>query len=233
MFVTIPLQTDSDFVLFNPTYENFNVLFNESQLNLHSVSLPISWLHQWKNKKWKTAFVFIPCMMSDKESAFKYNSYQYGGAVLIIYKKMPALKYKFGVYYNSEFFGPFILPLLGIDWNVDKRLNIFGVLPGSMNVEYKLYPAKLHAGISFKSITNSCRLSEKRFIRINDNHFKLFADIYLQKKHVITLEAGHSVLRKYQNGIRINGENDVVDFDVPDGFLFKVGYSFRIRTDAN
>lgn len=170
VFVTIPLQADSDFVLFNPTYDNFNVLFNESQLNLHSVSLPLSWLHQWKNQKWKTAFVFIPRMMSDKESAFKYNSYQYGGAVLMIYKKKPTLKYKFGVYYNSEFFGPFILPLLGIDWNADKRLNIFGVLPGSMNAEYKLYPAKLHVGISFKSITNSCRWNEKKFIRINDNH---------------------------------------------------------------
>lgn len=230
-FLNVPLKLDSDFIVLNPMYENLNVRLNESQFTLHSVSLPVSLLHQWKNQKWKTAFVFIPRMMSDKENAFKNDSYQWGGAVLMIYKKKPTFKYKFGVYYNSEFFGPFILPLLGIDWNVDNKLNIFGVLPGSMNIEYKLNPGKLHIGASFKSITNSCRWKENKFIRINDNHLKFFADIYIFKKHVISLEAGHSVFRKYQNGIRMNGENNMIDFNVPDGFLVKAGYSFRIRTD--
>jgi hypothetical protein len=50
---------------------------------------------------------------------------------------------------------------------------------------------------------------------------------------VLSFEIGHSVFRKYQNGVRTNGENDFVDFNVPDGFLFKAGYSFRIRTDNN
>lgn len=229
--LTLPLKIDSDYFVINPVYENFKITFpaNYKDHTFQVAYLPLTWLHQW-NAKWKTAFVFIPRMSSELKGNFTSNDMQYGGAVLTSFQKKETLKYKFGLYYNSEFFGPFFMPLLGIDWNVNSKLNIFGVLPGSMNIEYK-FVRSVHAGILFRSITNSYRTYMHSFIRVNDAHLKFFLDFYPAKNHVISVEAGHTLFRKYKSGYRESGKADYHDLNVTDGLLFKIGYAFRLRTD--
>ncbi len=157
---------------------------------------------------------------------------QIGGAVLNTYLKKENLKFKFGAYYNSEFFGPFFLPLLGIDWNVNPKLNVFGVLPAGMTIEYKASPKKFHTGIMFRTITNSYDMNfTTSFVRINDNHLKLFFDFYLPGNTVFSLEAGHSVLRKYKLGQKINTGTVYTDNKIKDGYLFKAAFYLRLRTD--
>ena len=223
---------DSDFVSVNPAYENFNINLEHTDFTLQSFSLPLSWLHQWSDSKYKTAFVFITRSMSKTNNSFNENTFQFGGAVLVTYEKNKNLKYKAGLYCNNEFFGPFFIPLLGIDWKVSPQLNLFGTLPNSLMLEYKCMPGKLHTGVAFRSLTNSWRWSDVEFIRFNDNHLRLFVDWYVAKNHVIILEAGHSVLRKYKMGRREEGRNIYRDLKVSNGWLIKAGYSFRIRTDA-
>lgn len=231
--LNLPLKVDSDYIIVNPSYENQFLNFDEqvNNLTIHSATLPLTWLHQWKNQKWKTAFVFVSRLNSDMIKPVDENDFQFGGAVLNVFKKKENLKYKFGVYYNSEFFGPFFMPLLGIDWNVNSRLNIFGVLPGSMNMEYKFSPNKFHAGINFRAITSSYRLQDNRFFKINDNQLRLFVDCYVTKNNVLSLEAGHTILRKYKTGIRLGGKTSYDDLNVHESYLFKVAYAYRIRTD--
>ena len=159
------------------------------------------------------------------------NDFQFGGAVLNVFKKNENLKYKLGLYYNSEFFGAFFMPLLGLDWNVNSRLNIFGVLPGSMNLEYKFSPNKFHAGINFRAITSSFRINDNPYLKINDNQLKLFVDYYVTKNNVISIEAGHTIFRKFKTGIRLGGKNTDADLNVSEGYLFKIAYAYRIRTD--
>jgi len=229
--LTLPLKVDSDYVVINPVYENFRMTFPLSFVDreFHAAYLPLTWLHSW-NARWKTAFVFIPRMSAEIDDRIKKNDFQYGGAILNSYKKNETLKFKFGLYYNSEFFNHFFMPLLGIDWNINSRWNLFGVLPGSMNLEYKINKL-VHAGILFRSITNSYRYYDYNFIRVNDNHLKLFMDFYLTKTQVISIEAGHTILRKYKSGFRNEGKADYYEMNVTDGYLFKVGYAFRLRTD--
>ena len=230
-YLTIPVRIDSDYIVFNPVYENFQLEFPESYVDrsFHSAYMPLTWLHQW-NSKWKTAFVFIPRMNSRLEEPLSTKDFQWGGAILTSYQRSGNLKYKAGIYYNSEFFGPFVIPLLGIDWNVNQKWNVFGVLPGSMNVEYKFSRA-VHAGILFRSLTNSYRTFDYNYIRVNDNHLKLFLDFYVTPRNVLSIEAGHTVLRRYRTGYRRHDAESYFSMNVTDGWLFKIAYSFRVRTD--
>ncbi len=223
----LPFKLKKDLLLFNPFYEQYN-LWLQTETNttqtLNSIGLPVTFLKQWKNPAWKTAFVFIPRINADFKSTTQHG-YQFGGAILAVYKKKENLKYKFGVYYNSEFFGPFFIPLLGIDWNINERLNLFGVLPGNLALEYKLN-SSLYGGINFKSITNSYRFDGLSYLKISDNYMKIFLDYYVEKKFVVTLEAGHTILRKYKTG---HTNEQFVQNNFSDGMLLKVGPSYRIR----
>ncbi len=229
--LTLPFKINSDYFVINPVYENFRMISPRTFINreFHVGFIPLTWLHQWKSK-WKTAFVFIPRVSSQLDDDLSSRDIQYGGALLTSYQRKETLKYKIGLYYNSEFFGPFFMPLLGIDWNINSKWNLFGVLPGSMNLEYK-FMKSIHAGIMFRSNTNGYRTFDYNFIRVNDNHLKLFMDFYLSKKQVISIEAGHTILRKYKSGFRESGKADYYSMNVTDGFLFRIAYAFRIRTD--
>jgi hypothetical protein len=225
--IGLPFKLKEDVLILNPFFERYQLKLQPGTNNtqaLNSFGLPVTFLKQWKNPKWKTGFAFIPRLNGDFYKIVG-SGYQFGGAVLAIYKKKENLKYKFGVYYNREFFGPFILPLLGIDWNVNERINLFGVLPGNMVLEYR-FCSVLFGGINFKSITNSYRFNGLSYLKVSDNYLKLFLDCYLVKNIVINLEAGHSVLRKYTTG---NTDKLFVQNKFEDGLLLKAGLSYRIR----
>ena len=48
------------------------------------------------------------------------------------------VSFKFGLYYNKEFFGNYFMPLIGLDWKIDAKNNLFGVLPGYMIFEHRV-----------------------------------------------------------------------------------------------
>ncbi len=232
-FLNIPLQVDSDYILINPIYENYrlNVSSEIDPVKLTAAYIPLTWLHQWLNPKWSTAFVVIPRLSSDLAELAHSNNYQVGGVVLAYYQKKQTVKYNFGAYYNSDFFGPFFVPLVGIDWSINKRWNLFGSLPINMNIEYTVNK-KLHAGVGVNFLTNSYRIHNNGFLRVDDYNAKFILNYYIVKDQVISLEAGHSLFRQYRFGTMENGSPDYQhDLQVSDGYLFKVAYIFRVSLD--
>jgi hypothetical protein len=223
----LPIKLKEDYLVFSPSYERYS-LPEPNNENLYTICLPSTYIMQWKNPSWKTAVTLIP-RISFSEFASS-NIYQQGTAVIAIYKKKENLKYKFGAYYNSEFFGFFILPLLGIDWNMNDRWNLFGILPGSMNLEYKMSKA-MSAGLAFRSITNSFRAFEHHYFKVEDNHLRFFLDFYFTKHLVMTAEAGHSLLRKYSRGFRDSSDKEETDLMIEDGVIYKIALGWRIRLD--
>jgi hypothetical protein len=230
--LNLPFAVDSDFIIINPQYEYFVYKQNENNFKFQSINTSIVWQHTWNNKKWQTAFVIIAKSIAQENIFLKKNSFQAGGAVLFTYRARQNLKYKAGVYGNSEFFGPFFVPLLGIDWNLSDRFNFFGVLPSNINIEYKFIPKKIHGLLSFASSTTSYRLGERQYLRLNDYQLKADVDYYLTKNHVLSLDVGHSIFRDYSFGERRNGETKTLQSTFQNNFLIRVTYSFRIRTDV-
>lgn len=187
---------------------------------------------QWKNKKWKTAFVFLTRYSHGFfDELNNIDGWQWGGAVLNTLSLKENIKIKFGIYGNLEYFGPYIIPLAGIDWRINQKWNVFGVLPGSMAIEYKA-TRFFHTGLSFRGITTSYLPMYQHYsLRVDDNYLKAFFDFYVAKKHMFSFEAGHSVLRKLRWSYRSGGETDYTNLNVSDGYFFRVVYAFRIRLD--
>src|SRR5438105_683155 len=64
---------------------------------------------------------------------------QMGGIAIMKFKKNDNLNYKFGLYYNSELFGPFFVPMIGIYYlSPNKKLETNIMLPLQADVNYKL-----------------------------------------------------------------------------------------------
>ncbi|MFI5219053.1 MAG: DUF6268 family outer membrane beta-barrel protein [Bacteroidia bacterium] len=225
------LKLKSDLLVINPFYENLKLNYaDEPKQNLHGTGFFLTYFKQWKNPKWQTAFVAFPRINSDFKN-IDGNDFQVGGVVLGILKKSETLSYKFGVYYNSDFFGPRVVPMIGIDWRPSDKVRIFGVLPVSLNFEYKL-GKRFYTGAEIYFITTSYRYDDFYFLRVDDHHVKLYFDTYVTKHVVVSLQAGQSVLRKYQSGFRSGGETNYTNLDVNDGLLLRAGLIYRMRTDG-
>jgi len=183
-------------------------------------------------KTWSLALSVIPRW--NGYASGEYSNFQIGGAVLATYKKRPGLHYKFGLYYNREFSGPFFMPLLGIDWKIDARNNLYGVLPGNLVYEHKISKA-IYWGVSFRSITNTYKQGiyyqapRATFLRIQDTQADLFADLYATQNIVFSFAAGHSFARKYREGDRESAVKYYHDQTMDAGFYGKISFLYRLR----
>lgn len=111
----------------------------------------------------------------------------------------PSLTVRAGVYTNYEAFGWFIMPLLGIDWRIDAKTNLYGVLPGSMNFERKSTPW-FHWGLAFRAYTSSLGIRGGDYRRINENPLGLYGDLYFASNLVLRLEGGWCFIRQVFGG---------------------------------
>lgn len=242
-FLLPMVQENKDVILFGGDYTQLN--FNSTGLqtanrSLYSTSLAIGYEKHWKKDKWKTLLLTIPKFNSD-QLAFNKNNFQLGGILLFNYKRSEKLKYHFGLYYNKECFGDFFMPLLGIEWKVNDKLNIWGDIPANLSIEYKLGKS-LYAGASYLSITGSYCLSAQpgnMYVRDGDknfghNEFKAFVNCYITKHLVWFAEGGRTAGRMYQ---LYNGNNELQNTDVVyrrnlDGWFANTGIAFRFKTDS-
>jgi sterol desaturase/sphingolipid hydroxylase (fatty acid hydroxylase superfamily) len=225
---TLPIQAGPDNVFVaSPFFENWNTSITKNDntsINCSSVALPLSFIHAF-SANWKMLYSVIPRLNYENSSAS--NIGQLGGAALVIYQKTPALAIKFGAYYNREFFGNFFIPLAGIDWRINSKNALFGVLPGSLTYEHKAN-AHFYYGLIFHAITNSYRTSGSSYLRIDDNQPGAFGDIYISKNIVFSGELGYSLFRKMRFG---QYGSYTADLNMKDSYYVKVTLAYRIRLD--
>jgi hypothetical protein len=240
--INFPLELKSkEVIIAGGTFDYYKFTSARPELTetrfLYAANIQLGYLHSWKGGKWKTMLVALPKISSDRFS-FTKDAFQMGGVILFTKIKTEKFRYKFGLYYNREFFGNFFVPLAGLEWKVNKRINIYGILPGAMNFEYRLNK-NLYAGLSWQSITTSYRVHqgfEKYFVRNGDrfwghNQIRAFLNYHLRKNILLFAEAGFTLHRKFQ----LYRNNEVVPDPVfsatHNGLLFNGGVAFRVRLD--
>ena len=224
---TIPIQfkNKTDAIIISPAFEIWSPkveTINEDFEHQYGLALPVAYLKTLHNPDWS-----IFSMVVVRRNGYKLdldNNWQVAGAMIANFKVHENLTYKFGVYASGEFFGLFIRPLLGIDWQINKKTSVYGILPGSMNLEHKL-KTNLYAGASFKAITSSYRTPDG-YWRLDENRLGVFLDYYLTKHIAINMEAGHSILRKMRSA-----QEDMpdVDWNASDNLYGKLGLAYRLR----
>ena len=226
---TLPVlfHNKKDALIFSPFFEQWSTRiaapgnFNKYHYGL---VLPVSLLKSIANSKW--TILLTPIVRMNDISINSKSKYQFGGALLANHKNANGkLTYKIGVYMNGDFFGLFAMPLLGIDWQINNKTNLFGVLPGNLTLEHQA-SKKFYYGATFRAITNSYADSGKKYFRIDENQLGIFADYYLTKNIVLNLEAGHSLFRMIHTGTK----NEMkTDWQANDNVYLKLAIAYRLR----
>ena len=237
--ITLPieLKKGGDAIIVNPFFTSNTGEVSTKNFHVISEGLLIGFLKKDIFPNWNLLSSFIARRNTQVEIKSK-DDWQYGGIILTTWRKSQDVSLKFGLYYNKEFFGNYFMPLVGLDWKIDTKNNLFGVLPGYMIFEHKVTP-KFYYGFAFRALTNSYReetidpcfsgdCSGKNYLRIDDNPLGIYADTYLSKKIVLSAEAGYTVLRRYRYGFKGDNIHYKTDYK-NDNFYFKASLAYRLR----
>ncbi len=224
----LPLRfKNGTILLLSPFYENWNIdsAANKNFLPpISNIVLPVSIIFPL-NDKFAFDVTAIPRISS--EGLHFNNSFQTGGLVFVAYKLKEQQKLSLGVYMNNHFYGVSVIPLVGVDWRINKTNYLFGLLPGRLTFEHKLNNA-LYTGATFRAITNSYRLNNGRYLRIDDHQLALYLDYYPSKHLVVNIESGYGIFRKLREGVGHN-KNYIRDYNWNDGMFIQLSASYRIR----
>ena len=211
-------------VLVSPFYEQWNTSISSAALNTHqNFALALSFVDTVSTHTWR--YAIAPIIRMKDFSKDGTSPAQLGVAGLAIFQKVKFLTWKFGFYFNNDYFGNYFVPLLGFDWWINNRDKLFGILPGNMTFEHKVNKL-LYYGITFNAITNSYRDQANQYFRVDDNQLGIFGDVYFTKNIVVNTEIGHSLFRKLRIGEKNVFENDLA---VNDNFYIRLMLAYRVR----
>ena len=223
--LVVPIKFSEKTIWYNSVnYLYFHVTNDEDMpidianpINLHGIILRTG-LYQKFSKDRAIQIFFSPRLMSDFNN-IDNNHFQFGGMVMYEKKYSSKLEIGFGALYNQEFFGPYITPLINLNYQLSNRWSIVGLLPVYVKVKYKIND-KLSTGISHFGLTSSYRLGELEYngdyIERNSIDETLFARYHLTKNIHIEGRFGYAFERSYTQ----YEANQKVDLSIP---LFDFG----------
>ena len=219
----IQFKNKKDAIIFSPFFENWaSQITNTKRQNYYSVAFPITLSKTIPYTKWAVLLTGIVRM--NDSSLNKKTKMQVGGAFIISNKRNKHLTWKLGIYVNNDLFGVYVVPLAGLDWQINNRNMLFGVLPGNLTYEHKINE-HFYYGANFRAITNSYG-NTNGYWRIQENQLGIYLDTYFNKNFVLNIEAGHSLFRKIKTGIKQVSKHDA---DVNDNLYFKLAFAYRVR----
>lgn len=214
-------------MVFSPFIEKHDLGFpiHTDYRGLFSTGLPVTALFFRNDSSWVINTTVIVRNNADWFH-FPGDGWQLGGVMLHTFKIREGFKLKGGLYYNREFFSDYFVPLAGIEYKFNPRLQLFGTIPNEMKLEYK-FGKRFYGGVAYTSITNSYRMAEPgSYVKIQDNHIGLFADFYVTRKLVLMAEAGHTIMRS----VRIRNAEYPFSRN-GDSFIAKAALIYRVRFD--
>jgi hypothetical protein len=153
-------------------------------------------------EKWSSTWMVMPKISSDF-NRIDNRDFQFGGSLLLKYKKHDGLAYQFGMYYNGELSGPFLVPLLGLYYkSPNDKFEINATLPvwADMNYSFNNWFA---VGMNFLAFVKTFhfednQLSDKSlYWTKSTNELFVYSQFSLKKSYIFQLKGGYSVARRY------------------------------------
>ena len=181
-------------------------------INLHGIILRTG-LYEKFSKDRGIQIFFSPRLMSDFQN-INGTHFQYGGMVLYENRYSDKLKMGFGAMYNQEFFGPYLVPLINLDWKLSERWSISGLLPIYAKIKYEINE-RLNVGFSHFGLATSYRMGnidyEGDYIERKSIDETLFARYRLVSDIFIEGRIGRTFGRSYAQ----YEADQKVDFSIP------------------
>ncbi len=194
--------------------------------------------------KWSGTYVLLPKISSDFK-VIGMEDWQIGGLALLKYTQNKNLNYKFGAYYNSEQFGPFIVPLLGLYYlSKDKRLELNLTLPMLADVNFAL-KQKVKVGVNFLGLIRSYHLNEgfasasDVYLAKTTNELFGYLQFDLSKSLLVQTKMGYSIGRSFYiyddsdriswglSAIKFGDKRKELNSKFEDGMVFRVRLIYR------
>lgn len=157
--------------------------------------------------------LIAPRLMSDFNDLDK-NHFQMGA--LFVYEKVfnEKLGMSFGAMYNQELFGPYLVPIVNLDWQFAEKWSINGMLPVYAKVNYKV-GENLTVGFSHFGLVTSYYLGDPEYvgdyIERQSIDLSLFARQRIAGNFYLEGRLGRSFGRKYEQ----YAGDQKVDFGLP------------------
>ncbi|OEJ98664.1 hypothetical protein A8C32_05550 [Flavivirga aquatica] len=248
--LTAPIVINDRFTfLTGITYKNISASFNPRRTEESVTGLTLKLGTNVKyNSKWSGTYMFLPKISSDLKK-ISNRDFQLGAAVLMKYTKTEHFNYKFGAYGNSELFGPFIVPLLGVYYlNPSEKFEAKVLLPLSVDLNYSISKGLLF-GLNFNGQIRSYHLNTPVNTETDRYIVKSAKDLYTYFQYRVKnalnfqLGIGRSLGRSYRiYNEKISLGLPLVNFgdnrtqlntNFSDSWLFKIAVFYRLKLEKN
>lgn len=185
------------------------------------------------NEKWESYLRLIPRWRYQGENNSS-GSFQAGFLSISSYKKSDRLQYKFGVYYNKEAFGNFVIPLLGVDYHINERWRLYLIAPSYSRFQYNLVPKKWYTGLAHFSPISSYKgpFQESDYVRNDQILIYGFLERDFMKNSSVILQMGYTAKNNFvTSNINdpFNPRLQTVEVFYSDRFYASLGIAIRFR----
>ncbi len=215
-------------------------------IDLHGIILRTG-LYQKFSKDRAVQIFLAPRFMSDFKNV---NSDHFQMGALFLYEKKfrEGLKMGFGVMYNQEFFGPNLVPLVNLDWQVSDRWSIAGLFPIYGKVKYKVNE-RFSTGWSHFGLITTYRLGDPAYEgdymerkSIDETLFaryQLYGNIFLEGRFGYALGRSYA---QYEADQKVDftlplvgfGDNRIQkNISFHDGFIASVRFIYNVPIENN
>ena len=212
--LTVPLKLNDKTALLTGLRGNlWSVKYNPNGFwpeNYYSLGLTLGVNHKFSESN-SLLFVLLPKLNSDFKD-LNSNAFQLGFISTYSHRVNEDFLWKAGLYYNSEFFGPFFVPIFGLDWRLNKKVSIKGDLPiyAKVNVGFN---ENISVGLGYIALVSTFRLSGD-FQDAYTSRFAiepyLYADVKVVKNIYLNGKVGYTLGRNYP----IYAKDDKVDWQL-------------------
>jgi hypothetical protein len=124
-------------------------------INIHGFIIRTGLIQKLSNDQ-EIQLLFAPRLMSDLNNIGS-GHFQFGGLAMYKKKFSNELTMAFGAMYNQELFGPYLVPLIDLDWQISERWSITGMIPIYSKIKYKVND-KFDFGIAHFGLITSYKL---------------------------------------------------------------------------
>ncbi len=161
----------------------------------------------------KIQLLAVPRLMSDLKNLDR-NSLQMGAVITYDKKFHDELTMGFGVMYNQELFGPYLVPLFNLNWQVSSKWNISGLVPITSRFTYKVND-NFSAGFGHFGMSTSFYLGEEAYAGDYIDRLSVDASLFARQRLFGPLFLEGTVGRSFARGYKQYAGDEKVKFAIP------------------
>lgn len=200
-----PVVLSKSYVWFNDLTYQVSYLGNYSDsvqlpdpVGLHGLILQTGMIREI-DKSRSVFLLAMPRLMTDLENT-SLQHFQLGGIGMFEKKYSDKLTMRYGFMYNQELFGPMLVPLVYLDWQIGQRWSINGLLPISAKINFQINE-RLIAGFSHFGLITSYQLGDPVFgggyMERKSIDLTIFGRYRLYRNFHLEARAGYALGRSY------------------------------------